>query len=290
MKYERIKYPDGQISAKILEIGETNILHIAERINSYEDLIYVKSIAEAASQPGLVPPTLTLFIPCLFGQRSDRRFSPNQSFDLKIIADIINSCRFSWVNIFDPHSDVALALIDSCTKDDSYNFVEQAVTDILKQAGNGRANLILVSPDAGAYKKVFSYGEKLNLPVVASVKHRDLAGNIDLRFMGEVKGKDCLIVDDLCDGGATFIALSKTLKGRGARRVYLYVSHGYFSKGFDELYKHIDHIYCTNSVRDLGKGIWEHFTINHYEEPFKTENGGFESKKVLDYVTQYKII
>lgn len=256
MKYERIKYPDGQISAKITELDHNLPIYITERINSYEDLMFIASLAEAIRFRGIN--NYHLWIPCLFGQRSDRRFSPMQSFDLKVICDVLNNCRFKSVTVFDPHSDISIAMLNA-HKSTSLPHVDNTIHKLLRY---DNIDLVLVSPDAGAYKKVFDYGEGSNLPVVAAVKHRDLEGKVDLTFMGNVKDKDCLIVDDLCDGGYTFVKLSEALKSQGAKRVFLYVSHGYFSKGFDELKKNIDHIFCTNSVKDI-------------EDPF---------------ITQYKII
>lgn len=246
MKYEKIVYPDGQLSVKITDFTDR---HIRERINSYNDLIFILSIVECCKSNGYED--LTIFIPSLFGQRSDRRFSENQSFDLKIICNLINSCNFKEVLILDPHSEVSLALINNSKKISSFDYIQRAVDRIdinRKDRGNP---LVLVSPDSGSYKKCFEYGEKLNLPVVAAVKHRDLDGKVDLTFMGDVKDKDCLIVDDLGDGCYTFLVLADRLRKQGARKVYLYISHGFFSKGFGELVKVIDHIYCTNSVKDI---------------------------------------
>jgi ribose-phosphate pyrophosphokinase len=93
--------------------------------------------------------------------------------------------------------------------------------------------------------------------------------------------KDCLIVDDLCDGGYTFITLADKLRKNGARRVYLYVSHGLFSKGFPPLFAKIDHIYCTNSVKDIDMESTFEYTF---------DDGGSGVFAVKDYVTQYKII
>jgi ribose-phosphate pyrophosphokinase len=245
MKYERIKYPDGQISAKIKEWSRDTI---KERINSYEDLIFIKSLADVLGEKRCLE--TGLFIPCLFGQRSDRRFEVIQSFDLKIIADIINSCKFNDVTIFDPHSDVSLALINNSYRIGPDDYVKNTLDVIGAVEGNWTTTL--VSPDAGAYKKIFSLGEKFNLPVVGANKYRDGEGQISLTFAGDVKDKKCLIVDDLCDGGYTFELLGKALREQGASKVYLYVSHGYFSKGFDKLNKLIDGIFCTNSVKDIG--------------------------------------
>lgn len=238
---KKLKYPDGQISVILDEVVTDNFM-IQERINSYEDLFYVRSMAEVVHSTGHVP---RILIPCLFGQRSDRRFKHQQSHDLKIIAEVINSCKAKEVMIFDPHSQSSLDLINNSTALDSYKFVQEACNHM------SSANKVLVSPDAGAYKKVFGYAEVLSLPLVAGVKHRTAAGEIDLRIFGDVKGKDCLIVDDYADGGRTFIKLAEALKKEGATKVNLYVSHGLFSAGFNDLKKVVDHIYCTNSIRDL---------------------------------------
>jgi ribose-phosphate pyrophosphokinase len=266
MNFTIIKYPDGQISVKLINKGD-NIHTISERVDSYESLFLVKSIKnaiESASSLGKLR-GISLFIPCLFGQRSDRRFDFSQSFDLKIIADFINSCNFRKVEIFDPHSDVSLALINNSYKRDSFEYVHKAFRDI----GN---TPILISPDAGAYKKVFDYASLLNVECIGANKHRDKNGNIDLIFSGDVLYKECLIVDDLADGGYTFVLLAKRLKELGAAKVYLYVSHAYFNKGFDELGKYIDHIFCTNSVKDIDCGFDTLLNPNQ------------------DFITQYKII
>jgi ribose-phosphate pyrophosphokinase len=262
MEFERIRYPDGQISAKYVE--KSGNWELKERINSYEDLIFIKACSDAMrAKYDNIPFHMKLFIPCLFGQRSDRRFSEGQSFDLKIITDIINSCNFRKVEIFDPHSDISLALINNSVKITPDDQLKETLYNIERTYDHTNEHyLTLVSPDAGAYKKVFNFGQEINLPVVAAVKHRDKDGKVDLKFMGDVEDRDCLIIDDLCDGGYTFNVLGKALRDQGAKRVFLYVSHGYFSKGFDELKKNIDHIFCTNSVKDI-------------EDP---------------YVTQYKIV
>lgn len=285
-QFERIRYPDGQISAKYI-YDTYAVTEVKERINSYEDLFYVRSIADIVQKFGY---NCSLFIPCLFGQRSDRQFGEAQSFDLKLITEVINSCRFSRVRILDPHSDVSLALIDNSIKVSSFEYVQRAIRhyhDTNAALHNYSVDPVLVSPDAGAYKKVFEYAEKLGLEMIGANKHRNKDGKVDLLFTHDVKDKVCFIIDDLCDGGYTFLVLADALRAKGAREVYLYVSHGIFSKGFSELHKQINHIYCTNSVKDIGEDF---FSVNHYEPPFKTDFGGFEGKKILDYVTQFKVI
>lgn len=238
IKFDKIVYPDGQISVKVTD-WDDNILRV--RINSYEDLFVIASIADIADYVGN---KIDLTIVCMFGQRSDRRFEPRQSYDLKLICKFINSCNFQSIKVFDPHSELTLGLLDYPAKISPNHYIKMAINDIAS------LNLTLVSPDAGAYKKVFDIGEVEGLPVVAASKHRTLAGVVDLVFVGDVKGKDCLIIDDLLDGGFTFRVLAEKLKAQGANKVYLYISHAYFNKGVDFTI-HIDHFYCTNSVKNI---------------------------------------
>ncbi len=241
---EIINYPDGQVNVQINEIDSI----IKMRINSYKDLFILKSLKEIQDYINHLK-YRELFIPCLFGQRSDRRFSENESFGLKIICDFINSMNFNRVKIFDPHSEVCMGMINNSKKISSFEYVKKSVYDITQ--GDPK-RFVLCSPDAGAYKKVFKYGEDLNLPVIAANKFRDLSGNVTLNISSKdtLEQKEVLIVDDMLDGGYTFHLLAKQLKEQGANKVYLYISHAYFNKGID-FSEYIDHFYCTNSVKDI---------------------------------------
>jgi ribose-phosphate pyrophosphokinase len=237
--YIVIDYPDGQLNVEVLEFKQT----FTFRIDSYKDLFILKSIVDVYSYNK--KPITSITIPCLFGQRSDRRFKDNESFGLKIITDFINELNIPFVHILDTHSDVSLALVNNSNKLKANEYINKTITDINNE------NIVLISPDSGAYKKVFSLAESLNLPLVAANKFRDLDGKITLNITGDVKDKECLIIDDIADGGFTFYLLAKQLKEQGASKVYLYVTHGYFNKGFELLREYIDHIYCTDSVKKI---------------------------------------
>jgi len=241
MKYEIKKFKDGQVAAKIIESGN---LDIKIRGNSYEDLFKVAAIKEAWNAENSTNKNAisTLTIYCLIGQRSDRRFNKSESFDLKVITDFINAMQFDKVSILHPHSPISSALINNSDKISHFQFVEKAFKTI--------GNPLLVSPDAGAYKTTHEIAEKLNADLVPSNKVR-VNGVPVISIQGDVKGKQCLIVDDLADGGRTFKFLAQALKDQGANKVFLYVTHAQFNYGFDELKETIDHVYCTNSYKDI---------------------------------------
>jgi len=251
MKYEIKKFKDGQVAAKILEEGNLEV-HI--RGNSYEDLFAIASIKEAWDADNSMNKTATsrLTIYCLIGQRSDRRFNTKESFDLKVIANFINTMGFDKVEILHPHSSISLALIENADKLSHFQYVQKTYEAI--------GNPVLVSPDAGAYKTTHEIAEKLGADLVPSNKVR-VDGVPQISIQGNVKDKDCLIVDDLADGGRTFKFLAEALKKQGAAKVFLYVTHAQFNYGFDELKESIDHVYCTNSYKDIENGFVTQFQV-----------------------------
>lgn len=251
MKYELKKFHDGQVASKIIENGD---LEVDIRGNSYEDLFAVASVKEAWDAANSLNKTAVsrLTIYCLIGQRSDRRFNENESFDLKIITGFINSMNFDQVKVLHPHSPITLALIHNSEHISHFSFVEKAY--------NAIGSPVLVSPDAGAYKGTHEIAEKLNADLIPSNKVR-IGGEPVISIQGNVKDKECLIVDDLADGGRTFKNLAGELKKQGASKVFLYVTHGQFNYGFEELKECIDHVYCTNSYRDISDDFVTQFKV-----------------------------
>ncbi|PQJ79026.1 phosphoribosyltransferase family protein [Polaribacter porphyrae] len=240
MKYEIKRFKDNQVAAKIVENGN---LHIKIRGNTYEDLFKVAAVKDAWDADIENKCNISILtIYCLIGQRSDRRFHPNESFDLKIISKFINSMKFDKVEILHPHSAVSLALINNSTEISCFEYVKQAYNKI--------ENPVLVSPDAGAYKTTHYFAEKLNADIIPSNKVR-INGIPQIKIQGNVSQKNCLIIDDLADGGRTFKLLASELKKQGANKVFLYVTHAQFNFGFRELKESINHIFCTNSYKDI---------------------------------------
>ena len=241
MPYKIKKFRDGQVTAKIQNTGS---IHVRIRGNSYEDLFSAAAVKEAWDADNVTQKNAiaVLTIYCLIGQRSDRRFNKHESFDLKIIANFINAMHFDKVEILHPHSAITLALINNSEKLDHFQYVEKVYHSL--------DNPVLISPDAGAYKTTHEIAEKLAADLIPSNKVR-INGVPVISIQGDVKNKECLIVDDMADGGRTFKTLAEELKRQGAVKVYLYVTHAQFNFGFDELKPVIDHVYCTNSHRNI---------------------------------------
>lgn len=183
--------------------------------------------------------------------RQDRVCNVGEALSIKVFANIINSLGFSKVVLTDPHSDVTGAVINNVT-----GIIGQA--EILENSPLGDplgcGYYTLVSPDSGATKKTEDISKAFGgVPVVQGHKHRDLKTGKLSGFgvsdpNGLLKGADCLIVDDICDGGGTFLGLAKELRKAGAQTITLFVTHGIFSQGVEKLLDNgINWIYTTDS-------------------------------------------
>lgn len=113
------------------------------------------------------------------------------------------------------------------------------------------SSVTVVAPDAGAAKKAFAVASYYRLPLLTAAKVRDVKTGAIIRteLLGAatVAGRAALIVDDICDGGRTFIELAKVLRAAGADRVFLYVTHGIFSQGLGVFAGLIDGVFTTDS-------------------------------------------
>lgn len=181
-----------------------------------------------------------LILPYVPGARQDR-INPTGDvlFTIKSVANIINAKRFKSVSVFDPHSPVTPALINRCKV--------LPVSDIALAAFSDQNYAGIIAPDLGAAKRAEEVAAVLKLPVYFGAKHRDVStGKLD-GFAIKIPFGHYLVVDDICDGGGTFVGLGEKIKDNLAT-ADLYVSHGLFSKGTDTLSKYYGTIYTTNSL------------------------------------------
>lgn len=189
--------------------------------------------------------TYSIFLPYLPYARQDRITNENEPFSLMILGEVLNQITAAdEIFTLDVHSDVARGIIP--------NLRNISVSHFLEIANIVYEDYTLVIPDQGADKRL-SKLTKFQRTVLA-LKHRDTGtGKITLKdIYGDVEGQDCLIVDDICDGGYTFILISQELKKRGANSVTLAVTHGVFSKGFVDLKASgIDKIITTDSFPNI---------------------------------------
>jgi ribose-phosphate pyrophosphokinase len=260
--FKTMVFPDGQphIKFDLSKIDDyTEGVEIITRIANPSDLFMVLLAKDALEAHGFEH--FDLHIAYLMAARMDRQMTEGEPFSLRIVAAIINQAGFHRIRIFDPHSEVSTALILRSKAIGNEQFVKECITHFYQN--NVKDDYALISPDAGALKKIYKVAQFVDAPfpiesgfrsstVIECSKKRDVKTGHLTGFSSNVadfEGKTCFIVDDICDGGGTFIGLADLLKQRNAGKVVLIVSHGIFSKGFD--LANIDAIYCTDSFKNF---------------------------------------
>lgn len=297
ISYQVSQFPDGQQQVKIIvqdgydyDVKVSIPVKIKARLNNFKDLELITCAVK--SLRGLNFTNIHLYVPYFLGSRSDRKFEEGGNNYLKdVICPIINSLNFESITVLDPHSDVLEACINRFKKESNYRLVAHfAIGEIIREMNlparleddyhntpeglffdkRGFDNLLLASPDAGASKKIYKIAEQIGYKgdIITCSKDRDTEGKITKSIVPITSEqhnmlhsygpyKDFIIIDDICDGGATFINIAKEIKayfhesGRTKSKIYLIVTHGIFSKGLRELNMYFDGIYCTNSYSDM---------------------------------------
>jgi len=259
-RFEIYKYPDGQQNVK-LDMDYFNDpkipVHIICSIRNFNELEVLLALCAAFRKHDFYIETITYNY--LFGMRSDRSFDrgmPNYFRD--IVAPIINSLNVPETTIIAPHSNLSL----NCIKNAAQRAAQpntDGMIEIDADEGFNRMNCRHYFNNLHFYKK--RNGDKLEVSLkkeyIDSINER-------LEYM------PIIVMDDLCDGGATFIATSEFIrKNFPNRKLFLSVTHGLFTRGVDHVADHYDKIYTTNSYQDYMShpkleiiNVWPHEEIN----------------------------
>jgi len=198
--------------------------------------------------------------------RQDRVCSPGESHSLEVICKFLDNLGLTTIRIWDVHNepktedlfhDTTVCFVTATNIFDRYRVLDDF--DL--------SNLIICAPDDGAYPRVADLCNYFDMtqPIVL---HKDRCPETG-RIIGMKSNKhnrcvdswNVLIVDDICDGGATFNQAAQLLKEMGAVNLYLYVTHGIFSKGLDLLQANFKHIICHHVLHDDKFQTTEQLTI-----------------------------
>lgn len=252
IEFQSFIFSGGEPHIKIkpdFDVSET--VTITHRINSFNDFGLLLLAVDALKRMDVK--LINVFIPYFPAARQDRVMIAGEPLSVKVYADILNSLKLNKITVFDAHSEVTSALLDNCEVISNHAFI----AEVLKKIGN---DVKLISPDGGALKKIYKVSEYLGgIDVVECSKSRDVkTGKLSgfKVYDDNLQGMDCLIVDDICDGGGTFIGLAEELKKKNAGKLYLAVSHGIFNKGFESM-KAFEKIFTTNSFREFDEEMVE---------------------------------
>lgn len=241
------KFPNGEsfIDLKDILVNEY-INEIKLRFESNEDIAHLIFLKGYLDEKNLVS---SLIIPYIPYSRMDRTEGV-RVFTLKYFIRLINSMNYESVTVYEPHSDVCVALLDRVrVVDMTIEITKELIGEVSSKSDT---DLYLVYPDAGAAKR---YSKQINCDkVLTANKERDFnTGYINkLEISGKVNFNsfNAIIVDDLCSKGGTFMMTAKKLKEMGAMDIYLVVTHCENTIFDGEILSSdlISKVYTTNSI------------------------------------------
>lgn len=244
IEYGKLIFPDGQPHITLCENVADQEVTIIASITSPDALFDVLMLDDVLTAGNNV---VHLYVEYLMGGRMDRSISTEDSVELAIVARVLNTCAFETITILDPHSRMSTQLLGA-----AHDYPYSRAHEILSHYDP--ANTVIIAPDEGSTERVVRLTDDTDFRIVQCSKQREsrtgkLSGFAIEDDPALVDNKCCLIFDDICDGGGTFVGLAKVLRAAGATSVDLFVTHGIFSKGRD--LEGIDIVYSTNSYRGL---------------------------------------
>jgi ribose-phosphate pyrophosphokinase len=248
-------FPGGEVYLKtdLSDLSSITCVHLDFRRS--DDLMALLLLDDALTRLGCKSKNgCTLYIPYFPYARQDRfdkdQGAVNQSLSLKVVTNLINSLNYPKVVVIEPHSSVTTALLNNVVSVDMDAYVE--LTDPPE-------DIVVICPDQGAIKRSERFAKHHGITeMIMCEKKRDMSTG---KILGTVvhnieklnqEGKIGVIVDDICDGGRTFIEIAKKIRELGCEnRLELFVAHGIFSKGKEELKEYFD---VVEAVNDFTKG------------------------------------
>lgn len=236
IKYKIFHFPDGEPQIEIL----TDLCNVKDeitvrcRICSPEDLFILMQAMDVLNRHEVL---VNLYIYYLMGARMDRLMSHGRPITKKIIDKIINGFDCNSIRIIEPHSYIYFS---------DYEWNGESLSE---EFASSHSEYQLVAPDHGAIERY----DKLRFVGVGN-KVRDVeTGKItEFQFIFDEidEERPILVVDDLCDGGGTFVGLVTEMRKHTQAPIDIFVTHMVNPKGLENLSKNFRRVFLTNSYKD----------------------------------------
>lgn len=246
-------FPDGETFVQIKENIRGSDVFIVQSTcypanhNIMELLIMIDAVKRASAE------RITAVIPFFGYARQDRKDKPRVPITSKLVANILVASGADRVLAMDLHSpqitgffDIPVDHLTACSV--FYDYLQRYRSD----------KLTVVSPDIGGMKMATAYADMLGCPLGIVAKRRTDAENVEpLAVIGDVSGRDIILIDDMTETGGTLNAAAKILKKQGAKTVRAAVTHGVLNqKGYERLAEgHLDELITTNTTPVDSKGL-----------------------------------
>lgn len=243
------RFPSGEIIAEPIETVRDKDVYIIQSTcppvneNLMELLIFVDSLKRSSARE------INVIIPYFGYARQDRKAQPRQPITSRLVADLLKVAGVDRVVIVDLHAPQIQGFF-SCLVDE-LTAIPLLGHTIQKDLGVDTSNMVAVSPDHGGVNRARRIAEKLNTPLAIIDKRRTKSGSPEvMNIIGDVKDKDCYIIDDMIDTAGSAVAAAAALKQAGAKTVKIAATHAVLSDPAFERLSHsdFDQILVTDSI------------------------------------------
>ena len=220
------RFADGEIYIEINENIRGNSVFVIQSTstpvndNLMELLLCLDALKRSSAK------NITAVIPYFGYARQDRKVAPRTSISAKVVSNLISMAGADRVVTVDLHAGQIQGFFDIPVDN---LFATPIFARHVKKKIKSK-NIICVAPDVGGTERARALGKLLNVGLAIVDKRRPKPGQSQvMNLIGDVKGKTCIIVDDIIDSGGTIVNAAKALKDRGAKEVYVYITHGVLS-------------------------------------------------------------
>ena len=246
------RFPEGEIFVKYTQNIRGGDVFIVQPTCSQpnENLMELLIMLDAAKRASAK--RITAVLPFYGYARQDRKDQPRVPITAKLVANLLVTAGATRILTMDLHSEQIQGFFDIPV--DHLNahsvFVKYLRRKLPKES-------VVVAPDSGSVKMAFRYSDMLGMGFAVVAKRRISAEKVaSSHLVGEVEGRDCVLVDDLTTTGGTLIAAAEILKAAGARRVFAAVSHYSVTKaGHDRIQQSCLHEVITTDSIPMSKDL-----------------------------------
>lgn len=218
------RFPDGEISLELLESVRGKHVYlfqsVAIRPNEYwmELLILADALRRASAK------SIIAVMPYFGYCRQDRKDKPRVPITAKLMANLLTQAGVTRLVTMDLHAEQVQGFFDIPV---DHLYGRSLLIEAVKK--EGFKNGIVVAPDIGSVKIARAYAEDLGVDFAVIDKHRISSSQVEVQnLIGDVKGKDVLLADDICSTGGTIVSAAKACHEKGANRIFAAVTHGLF--------------------------------------------------------------
>ncbi len=218
------RFSDGEIGAKYNEnIRGWDVFLIQPTLPPADNLLELLILIDAAKRASAR--RITAVIPYFAYARQDRKDQPRVAITARLIADLLEAAGADRVLTMDLHAPQIQGFFKIPF---DHIYASKLFIDWFRK--HPIRDLVIVAPDVGSTKLARFYASQLGTDFVVVDKERQHANQVQaMNLIGEVKGRQALIVDDMIDTGGTFVATVKLLLKRGAREIMAVITHPVFS-------------------------------------------------------------